>query len=263
MILWQLWSMLKLFPANLNIDSVTSRNNDKDNSINRYGLSRVESACCKQCPDLSARSASFDVSAVEISNIRPLGFGVPENVNYKTDLYPTFLWHKGLQTHKQCLAQIQQYSVEGVANISKAAIHLSSLLFPSAAGDELIFCIFVHLHLALIIIPTLTSFLAGLLGMGNEESAPSSEDSTPISENLSLYSIHSRVRSSIESTRAPSPMEAPEPDLSHLSPEEIAQIRGVMERARNMQQEESSRARSVSSFYFFCSLLLMLLKRKL
>ncbi|BFZ10940.1 hypothetical protein BsWGS_13979 [Bradybaena similaris] len=248
MILWQLWSMFKLFPTILNIEFVTPRNKDKRNSINGYGHPRVQGSYCKQCPDLPTGSASFDVSAVLISNIRPLGLGVPESSNYKTDLYHTFLWHRRLKNHIQCLAKIQQYSVEGVSNISKAAIHLSSLLFPSTEDGALI-CIFVHLHLALFIVLALTSFLAGLLGMGNEESVPSSENSTPISENPSLYSIHSRVRSSIESTRAPSPMEAPEPDLSHLSPEEIAQIRGVMERARNMQQEESSRARKLQEEY--------------
>lgn len=85
--------------------------------------------------------------------------------------------------------------------------------------------------------------LAGLLVMGNEGSAPSSEESTPISECPSIYSTHSRVRSSVESTRAPSPMEAPEPDLSHLTAEEISQIRSVMDRARDLQQDEATRAR--------------------
>ena len=82
-----------------------------------------------------------------------------------------------------------------------------------------------------------------LPGMGNEGSAPSTGESTPVSEYPSLYSIHSRVRSSVESTRAASPMEPPEPDMSHLTAEEVAQIKMVMERAKNMQDEESTRAR--------------------
>ena len=81
--------------------------------------------------------------------------------------------------------------------------------------------------------------------MGNEGSAPSTGESTPVSEYPSLYSIHSRVRSSVESTRAASPMEPPEPDMSHLTAEEIAQIKQVMDRAKNLQEEETTRARLV------------------
>ncbi|GFN88907.1 tripartite motif-containing protein 45 [Plakobranchus ocellatus] len=82
-----------------------------------------------------------------------------------------------------------------------------------------------------------------LATMGNEGSAPSTGESTPVSEYPSLYSIQSRVRSSVESTRAASPMEPPEPDMSHLTAEEIAQIQQVMDRAKHLQEEESSRAR--------------------
>lgn len=86
--------------------------------------------------------------------------------------------------------------------------------------------------------------LAAAYSMGNEGSALSgSESSTPLSEYNSMYSLGSRVRSSVESTRAPSPMEPPEPDLSHLTEEEVAKIKAVMERAKLLQEEEQSRAR--------------------
>ena len=86
--------------------------------------------------------------------------------------------------------------------------------------------------------------LAAACSMGNEGSALSgSESSTPLSEYNSMYSLGSRVRSSVESTRAPSPMEPPEPDLSHLTEEEVAKIKAVMERAKLLQEEEQSRAR--------------------
>lgn len=104
-------------------------------------------------------------------------------------------------------------------------------------------CFAVVLFTFQIAVYLFTTYLFSIISMGNEGSVPSSQESTPISEYPSMYSIHSRVRSSVESTRAPSPMEAPEPDLSHLTAEEVAQIRSVMERARHMQHEESTRAR--------------------
>ncbi|KAK6176955.1 hypothetical protein SNE40_015156 [Patella caerulea] len=84
--------------------------------------------------------------------------------------------------------------------------------------------------------------------MGNENSTLSSECSTPPSDFLeyeSLYSVttDNRGGSSRPSTRAPSPMEPPEPDLSHLTPEEIAQIKAVMDRAKDMQVDEQKRVR--------------------
>ena len=74
--------------------------------------------------------------------------------------------------------------------------------------------------------------------MGNENSAPSGSDSsTSLSEFNSVYSLGSRVRASVESTRASSPAEYPDPDLSHLTEEEVAKIKQVMDRALAMQQE--------------------------
>ncbi|XP_071081619.1 uncharacterized protein [Haliotis cracherodii] len=87
--------------------------------------------------------------------------------------------------------------------------------------------------------------------MGNEGSAHSSECSTPLSEYASMYSysLGSRPRSSVPSTRAPSPTLPPEPDLSHLSPEEVAKIKSVMDRAKNMQAQEQMRVRNLEEEY--------------
>ncbi|KAI8763951.1 protein piccolo isoform X2 [Biomphalaria glabrata] len=125
-----------------------------------------------------------------------------------------------------------------------AFLHTLCWLYLSASAQYCpflsFFCVAI-IYWASVLLVQLSIFVQ--LAMGNEGSAPSSEESTPISDYPSMYSINSRLRSSVESTRAPSPMEAPEPDLSHLTPEEIAQIRSVMERAKNLQQEESTRAR--------------------
>lgn len=82
--------------------------------------------------------------------------------------------------------------------------------------------------------------------MGNDTSSIPSEATTPVSpssEWQSVYSIGSKRRSSVSSTRLPSPSEPPEPDLSHLSEDEIRTIRSVIGRAKTMQQEEQQRIR--------------------
>ncbi|KAJ8301848.1 hypothetical protein KUTeg_020835 [Tegillarca granosa] len=81
--------------------------------------------------------------------------------------------------------------------------------------------------------------------MGNENSSIPSDATTPTSEWQSVQSFGSKRRSSVSSTRIPTPVEAPEPDLSHLSEEEIAQIRAVLDRAKEMQHEEHIRIRSI------------------
>lgn len=83
--------------------------------------------------------------------------------------------------------------------------------------------------------------------MGNEGSIPSDTESQ-VSDWQSVYSIGSRAgrRSSLGSMRIPSPMEPPEPDLSHLSPEEVAKIREVIGRAKEMKEAENKRIRYVS-----------------
>lgn len=120
----------------------------------------------------------------------------------------------------------------------------------SAAGSALVVASRVDLLLVYVLCLLLSLYTFVLLvtafrtpSMGNEGSALSSESSTPLSEYQSMYSLGSRVRSSVESTRAPSPMEPPEPDLSHLTEEEVAKIKEVMNRAKAMQEEEQSRAR--------------------
>ena len=81
--------------------------------------------------------------------------------------------------------------------------------------------------------------------MGNEGSLPSDGSYSPTSDWQSLYSYGSRAgrRSSLGSVRIPSPMEPPEPDLSHLTPAEIVQIRSVIGRAKEMKDEENKRIR--------------------
>lgn len=89
-----------------------------------------------------------------------------------------------------------------------------------------------------------TLFLFGV--MGNDTSSIPSEANTPVSpssEWQSVYSVGSKKRASICSTRLPSPVEPPEPDLSHLSEDEIRTIRSVIGRAKTMQQEEQQRIR--------------------
>lgn len=91
----------------------------------------------------------------------------------------------------------------------------------------------------------LSLYVSKILSMGNEGSLPSDGSITPNSDWQSLYSYGSRPgrRSSLGSVRIPSPMEPPEPDLSHLTPEEIAQIRSVIGRAKEMKDEENKRIR--------------------
>ncbi|XP_041347327.1 protein piccolo-like [Gigantopelta aegis] len=124
----------------------------------------------------------------------------------------------------------------------------AALAAPDYAGDPhfVIFLCLVVVFNVLVLLET-----AFLLGMGNEGSQLSSEGSTPLSEYQSMYSysVGPRTRSSAPSTRAPSPVEPPEPDLSHLTPEEIAKIKEVMDRARNMQTDDQRRARQLEEEY--------------
>nr|XP_022299591.1 protein piccolo-like isoform X3 [Crassostrea virginica] len=95
-----------------------------------------------------------------------------------------------------------------------------------------------------------TLFLFGV--MGNDTSSIPSEANTPVSpssEWQSVYSVGSKKRASICSTRLPSPVEPPEPDLSHLSEDEIRTIRSVIGRAKTMQQEEQQRIRELEEDY--------------
>lgn len=79
--------------------------------------------------------------------------------------------------------------------------------------------------------------------MGNENSQPASSATTPASEGHSVYSFGSVRRSSAASSQHSSPVEAPQPDLSHLTEDEIAQIRSVIDRAKQIQQDEANRVR--------------------
>ncbi|XP_062612392.1 uncharacterized protein LOC134274153 [Saccostrea cucullata] len=88
--------------------------------------------------------------------------------------------------------------------------------------------------------------------MGNDTSSVPSEANTPVSpssEWQSVYSVGSKRRSSVSSTRLPTPTEPPEPDLSHLSEDEIRTIRSVIGRAKTMQQEEQQRIRKLEEDY--------------
>ncbi|KAL8603471.1 hypothetical protein ACOMHN_038612 [Nucella lapillus] len=125
--------------------------------------------------------------------------------------------------------------IQSLQTVSTAAGH------PTEAHCDLL--LLLYTSCLLLSVYTLTLLTTAFI-MGNEGSAlTGSESSTPLSEYNSMYSLGSRVRSSVESTRAPSPQEAPEPDLSHLSEDEVAKIRSVMDRAKALQEEEQTRAR--------------------
>lgn len=80
--------------------------------------------------------------------------------------------------------------------------------------------------------------------MGNENSSiPSDNTTTTTSDWQSVCSYGSQRRSSVGSMRMPSPVDAPEPDLSHLTAEEISQIQAVIDRAKEVQSEEHQRIR--------------------
>lgn len=84
--------------------------------------------------------------------------------------------------------------------------------------------------------------------MGNEGSSIPSESTTPNSEWQSVHSSmtsggQSKRRSSVSSTRLPTPTEPPEPDLTNLTEEEILQIRSVIDMAKDMQHQEVKRIR--------------------
>ena len=106
-------------------------------------------------------------------------------------------------------------------------------------------CLRIYFLFVLIVRVYFSSLVAWILrDMGNEGSIPSDEESQ-VSDWQSVYSYGSRAgrRSSLGSMRIPSPMEAPEPDLSHLSPDEVAKIREVIGRAKEMKDEEHKRIR--------------------
>ena len=91
--------------------------------------------------------------------------------------------------------------------------------------------------------------------MGNENSQLASGSTTPQSE-YSSADVPVRApparRSSNASTAQHSPVEQPDVDLSHLDDAERAQIVAVIARAREMQEEETQRVRSVyTSGYTF------------
>ena len=124
------------------------------------------------------------------------------------------------------------------------------------SGREIDFCLpiteYVFLFLVFVLVyeigdirlPLRSSF--GGNKMGNEASSIPSEATTPLtppSEWQSVYSFGSKRRSSVSSTRLPTPVEPPEPDLSNLTEEEIKQIRSVLDRAKEMQSEERQRIR--------------------
>lgn len=80
--------------------------------------------------------------------------------------------------------------------------------------------------------------------MGNETSStPPTPSETPTSEQLSVLSVSSRRKSSVGSNLQQTPEDPPEPDLSNLTEEEIAQINSVILRAKEMQEEEEERVR--------------------
>ncbi|XP_069141623.1 protein piccolo-like isoform X2 [Argopecten irradians] len=85
--------------------------------------------------------------------------------------------------------------------------------------------------------------------MGNETSSIPSDCTTPTSEWQSVQSFGSKRRSSVSSTRLPTPTDPPEPDLAHLSEEEIKQIRSVIGRAKELQEEEQKRIRDLEQDY--------------
>ncbi|XP_063438863.1 uncharacterized protein LOC134719876 isoform X1 [Mytilus trossulus] len=86
--------------------------------------------------------------------------------------------------------------------------------------------------------------------MGNETSSIPSDVTTPTSDiQESVVSFGSKRRASVSSTRLPSPVEPPEPDLSDLTEEEISQIRSVIGRAKEMQKAEEKRIRHLEEDY--------------
>lgn len=105
-------------------------------------------------------------------------------------------------------------------------------------------CLWIYIFSVHVCDWSLVQFLNYLLNMGNEGSLPSDTESQ-VSDWQSIYSYGSRAgrRSSLGSMRIPSPMDPPEPDLSHLSPDEVAKIREVIGRAKEMKDEENKRIR--------------------
>lgn len=86
--------------------------------------------------------------------------------------------------------------------------------------------------------------------MGNETSSIPSDATTPTSDiQDSVVSFGSKRRASVSSTRLPTPVEPPEPDLSNLTEEEISQIRSVIDRAKEMQKAEEKRIRHLEEDY--------------
>lgn len=82
--------------------------------------------------------------------------------------------------------------------------------------------------------------------MGNEGSqlsGVSTPDSSVMSDYMSTYTQGSRRHMSASSSRQLSPVEPPEPDLSHLTEEERSHILSVLHKARQLHDEEEETAR--------------------
>ncbi|XP_060584421.1 microtubule-associated protein futsch-like isoform X3 [Ruditapes philippinarum] len=111
-------------------------------------------------------------------------------------------------------------------------------------------CLWIYIFSVHVCDWSLVQILNFLVNMGNEGSLPSDTESQ-VSDWQSIYSYGSRAgrRSSLGSMRIPSPMDPPEPDLSHLSPDEVAKIREVIGRAKEMKDEENKRIRKLEEEY--------------
>lgn len=110
----------------------------------------------------------------------------------------------------------------------------------------------VTVFLVCVIIWYTPTFLISDKIMGNETSSIPSDVTTPTSDiQESVVSFGSKRRASVSSTRLPSPVEPPEPDLSNLTEEEISQIRSVIGRAKEMQKAEEKRIRLVIPFFVY------------
>ncbi|XP_070557970.1 uncharacterized protein [Ptychodera flava] len=80
--------------------------------------------------------------------------------------------------------------------------------------------------------------------MGNQNSGEDSASYTTTDfDESDLYSLIA------QSSRAPSPMEPPEADLSHLTEEERSHITEVLERARQLQDRDEQRVRELEEEY--------------
>lgn len=192
--------------------------------------SRLAELCYETLTEVDARVSLRDASVAEIT--------IHLCTTHYSNGCSQCLWYQ-----PSLRAEQQHPYIIGYLKIFDGSAPSPSFVSSYPVSETLSNRVASFLFLVRIFLLVLSRWASHLVDMGNEGSQPSSDNSTPASENQSLYSIHSRNRSSLESTRAPSPAEPPAPDLSHLTPDEIAQIRRVMERARSMQQDESCRVR--------------------